>query len=94
MKQKVFLINIFLLLAVFAGAQQCRSFVKKNCMPDLGSYTPNETFNSAVLIPGDEAELNMTFYAGQEYRMFVCNDEIIGDVNYRVLDADKKEVFN
>lgn len=63
-------------------------------MPDLGPYTPNETFNSAVLIPGDEAELNMTFYAGQEYRMFVCNDEIIGDVNYRVLDADKKEVFN
>ena len=63
-------------------------------MPDLAPYTPNETFNSAVLIPGDEAELNMTFYAGQEYRMFVCNDQIIGDVNYKVLDGEKREVYN
>ena len=94
MRTRIVIINLFLLLGVFANAQKCRSFVKKNCMEELQPFTPNETFNSAVLIPGDQAELNMTFYAGQEYRLFVCNDPILGAVDYRVFDSEKNEVYN
>ena len=94
MRTRILLINLFLLLGLFANAQQCRSFVKKNCLENVAPYTPNETFNSAVLIPGDEAELNMTFYAEQEYRLFVCNDPILGEVNYKVYDSERNEVYN
>lgn len=94
MRTRILLINLFLLIGVFANAQQCRSFVKKNCLESVAPYTPNETFNSAVLIPGDEAELNMTFYAGQEYRLFVCNDPILGDVDFKVYDNERNEVYN
>ncbi|MEM7160852.1 MAG: hypothetical protein AAF487_00295 [Bacteroidota bacterium] len=94
MRTRLVFIGLFLSLGAMLNAQQCRSFVKKNCIGDLAPYTANETFNSAVLIPGDEAELNMTFYAGQEYRLFVCNDPILGEVDYKIYDSEKNEVYN
>ena len=94
MRTRIILLNLFLMLGLFAGAQQCRSFVKKNCLPEMAPYTPNEQFNSAVLIPGDQAELNMTFYGGQEYRLYVCNDEILGISDFKVFDSERKEIFN
>jgi len=73
---------------------QCGRFTKKKCLPMLEEYLPNENFNSAILMPGDEAEINMTFFAGQAYRLFVCNEEILGDVQYKVLDLNDKVVFD
>jgi hypothetical protein len=73
---------------------QCRRFTKVKCIPALGEYIPNDNFNSAVLIPGDEAELNMTFYAGQDYRVMVCAEEILGDLSYKILNDDGENVFD
>lgn len=73
---------------------QCKRFTKIKCMPALGEYIPNDNFNSAVLIPGDEAELNMTFYAGQDYRVMVCYEDILGELNYKVVNADGESVFD
>jgi hypothetical protein len=62
-------------------------------MPALGEYIPNENFNSAVLIPGDQAELMMTFYAGQDYRVMLCTEDILGDVVYTLVDSDGNKIF-
>ncbi|HQZ43194.1 MAG TPA: hypothetical protein PK735_09930, partial [Flavobacteriales bacterium] len=66
---------------------QCRSFAKNKCLPELAPYQFNETFNGAQLSPGDEAEVNLTFYSGQEYRVMVCAHPILGEVNWKIVDA-------
>ncbi|MFT4662714.1 MAG: hypothetical protein ACI8XB_003007 [Patiriisocius sp.] len=90
-------LKIIVLLAFIAPLMvnaQCGRFTKKKCLPMLEEYLPNENFNNAVLMPGDEAEINMTFFAGQAYRLFVCNEPILGNVQYKVMDMNDKVVFD
>jgi hypothetical protein len=86
------LVGAFLLGASFAQAQ-CRSFAKNKCVPELAPYKFNETFNAAQLAPGEEAEVNLTFFSGQEYRVMVCAHPILGEVNWKLVDANNKMVF-
>ena len=65
-----------------------------SCIPALGEYVPNENFNSAILIPGDEAELMMTFYAGQDYRVLICTEDILGEVGFKLTDYNGKTIFD
>lgn len=84
---------LVLLSPVFVSAQ-CRSFTKKKCRPQLTPYVHNGQMNSAVLFPGDKADIMLTFYSGQKYRLLVCAQEQLGDVTYRVMDVDRNEVYN
>ncbi|MCB0763354.1 MAG: hypothetical protein KDB84_01515 [Flavobacteriales bacterium] len=72
---------------------QCRSFAKNKCVPELAPFKFNETFNAAQLAPGEEAEVNLTFYSGQEYRVMVCTHPILGEVNWKLVDAYNQIVF-
>lgn len=83
---------VFLLLSIGAQAQ-CRSFAKNKCVPGLAPYKFNETFNGAQLAPGEEAEVNLTLYSGQEYRVMVCAHPILGEVNWKLVDSNNKIVF-
>jgi hypothetical protein len=49
------------LLAPFVADAQCRAFTKNQCLPQLEGYIQNDNYNSAMLVPGDEAELLLTF---------------------------------
>lgn len=83
------------LLAIMAvGVQaQCRSFAKNKCVPGLAPYKFNESFNAAQLSPGEEAEVSLTFFSGQEYRIMVCTHPILGEVNWKLVDQTDKVVF-
>ncbi|MFM1931071.1 MAG: hypothetical protein RL226_374 [Bacteroidota bacterium] len=81
------------LLLPLAASSQCRSFTKKKCLPELEGYVQNDNFNSAVLIPGDEAELLLTFYANKEYRLLICGHPVLGDLDFEVLDTDEEVIF-
>lgn len=83
-----------LLMLPLASNAQCRSFTKKRCLPQLEGYIQNDNFNSAVLIPGDEAELLLTFYAGKEYRLLVCGHPVLGDLQFEVLDTDEQLIYS
>lgn len=89
---KVFVAGAFLLFAGTASAQ-CRSFAKNKCVPDLAPYKFNESFNAAQLAPGEEAEVKLTFYSGQEYRVSVCTHPILGEVNWKLVDQNNQIVF-
>ena len=93
MEPKKIIILLALIIPTLAFSQ-CKRFTKVKCMPALGEYIPNDNFNSAVLVPGDEAELLMTFYAGQDYRVMVCSEEILGKLNYKILNDDGENVFD
>jgi hypothetical protein len=79
--------------APLAGNAQCRSFAKNKCMPAMAPYKFNQTFNAAQLAPGEEAEVELTFYSGQEYRLLVCAHPILGAVNWKLADAAGTTLF-
>lgn len=81
------------MLLAGSAAGQCRSFAKNKCMPELAPYRFNETYNAAQLAPGEEAEVGLTFYSGQDYRIMVCSHPILGEVNWKLVDGSNKIVF-
>jgi len=83
-----------LILAPLLSNAQCRSFTKKKCLPQLDGYVQNDNFNSAQLIPGDEAELLITFYAGKEYRLLICGHPVLGELEFEVLDTDEELIYS
>jgi len=73
---------------------QCRGFTKKTCRPQVEPYIHNGQMNSAVLFPGDSADIMLTFYSGQQYRLVICAEEQLGDVSYTVSDIDRNVIFD
>ena len=73
---------------------QCKKFTKKVCLPTLSPYTYNGQLNSAILAEGDVAELLLTFHKGHKYRVSVCNEEMIGEVQFKIFDTKKNLIFD
>lgn len=88
---KIF-IPLFLLMPILSDAQ-CRAFTKNQCLPLLDGYVQNDNYNSATLIPGDDAELLLTFYGGKEYRLVVCAHPILGSVDFEVTDTNGDSIY-
>jgi hypothetical protein len=91
---RLLLISFALLLTCTSVFGQCKSFTKNSCRPELAPFIANENYNSTLLIPGDEAEINLTFYEGQEYRLLFCNHPVLGPVSFRVFDDKKNQLFS
>lgn len=90
----VIIVALIAMMIPFAAGAQCKSFVKKQCMPKIAPFTHNGQLNTAMMSAGQTAELQMTFYSGQEYRILVCGQETLGKIWFRLVDANKNEVFN
>lgn len=80
-------------LISFLGNAQCKSFTKKKCIPELKEYVFNGQLNTVVLARGEEAELMLSFYSKQSYRMYVCAEEQLGDVTFEILDTDRNVIY-
>lgn len=94
MKKIQLILSLAGLLIVSSAYSQCRSFVKSSCSEAMGEYIPSENFNGAKLSPGDMAEVKMTFYAEEKYRLLICSHPMIGDVDFQVLDQDGVTLYN
>ena len=91
-------INFLLFIGLIFSLQmttfgQCKSFTKNECKPKLSPYIYNGQLNSAVLNEGDVAELMLTFYSEQDYRILVCGAEELGDIEFILKDAGGQELF-
>ena len=73
---------------------QCRGFTKKTGRPLVEPYIHNGQMNSAVLFPGDSADIMLTFYSEQQYRLVICAEEQLGDVSYKVSDIERNLIFD
>lgn len=82
-----------LLIAPLISAAQCRPFTKNKVLPLLEGYVQNDNYNSAMLVPGDDAELLLTFYGGKEYRLAVVGHPILGEVEFEVVDTNEQLVY-
>jgi hypothetical protein len=85
----------FLLFVGISGANaQCKAFAKKVCLPELGTYTHDGNYHAAILVEGEEAELYKTFYSDMDYRLAICGEDKLPQVEFRVLDANKNVLYN
>lgn len=88
-----YLLPLLILLPGMADAQ-CRAFTKNRVLPLMSGYVQNDNYNSAQLVPGDEAELLLTFYDNKEYRLVVGVHPILGEVDYEVLDTNNQLIYS
>jgi hypothetical protein len=95
LNNKIYKIAVAVLFIAISinGFSQCKNFTKKEGFPALAPYTHNGQLTSAKFIPGDEAELEMTFNGGNDYRVLIVSQEIIGNVELIVLDKTRKVLF-
>lgn len=85
----------FLFLAMAGNVSaQCNQYAKKSCMPELNPFTHNGQLNIQQMAPGDEAELDLTFYSGMSYKLLICAQEAIGKARFQVFDSKDKVVFD
>lgn len=92
--KRIYLVVLGFFFTLFNLQAQCKSFVKKTCMPALSPFVTNGQINTAVFAPGDHAEMPISFYGGQTYRIIVCSQEILGKINFKLKDASGKVIFN
>jgi hypothetical protein len=92
MKFLRYILPILILVPGIADAQ-CRAFTKNRVLPLMTGYVQNDNYNSAQLVPGDEAELLLTFYGNKEYRLVVGAHPILGEVEFEVLDTNNQLVY-
>ena len=73
---------------------QCNEYTKKECIPKLTPYTFNGQLNNAVLSEGETAELQLTFYKDQEYRILVEGEESLGKIQFQLFDTDYNLLYD
>lgn len=90
--KKLFFFCLFILAAGMASAQ-CKGLTKKKCLPGLQPYASSGKMNSAVMRPGDRAEVLITFSSDIDYRLMLCTSGNI-DVSFKVMDTDRNTFFD
>lgn len=73
---------------------QCKAFAKKVCLPELGTYTHDGNYHAAVLVEGEEAELYKTFYSDMEYRVAICGEDKLPEIEFKILDSNKNVLYS
>lgn len=92
--KKIYLTTFALTLLTCGLMAQCRTFVKNYCGAAMEGFVASENFNGARLKAGDVAELEMTFYGGQEYRLLICAHPVLGQVGFTVSDDQQKKLYS
>jgi hypothetical protein len=88
------IIALFILATIVNVDAQCKAFAKKGCLPQLGTYTHDGNYHAAVLVEGEEAELYKTFYSDMDYRVAICGEDNLPNVEFKVLDASKNVLYS
>jgi hypothetical protein len=83
-----------LLIASVNADAQCKAFAKKVCLPELSSYTHDGNYHAAVLVEGEEAELYKTFYSDMDYRVAICGEDKLPNIEFRIMDANKNVLYS
>jgi len=73
---------------------QCKSFVKSTCLPQLAPYIHDGNYQAVIMSEGEEAEVYKTIFAGQPYRLIVCVDNVLPNVEFVVSDIRRNILFD
>ena len=72
---------------------QCKAFVKSN-LARLESYIHDGSYQAVMMSEGEEAEVFKTIFAGQQYRLLVCIEDVLPNVEVIVTDIRRNILFD
>ena len=81
-------------LSSFEVQAQCKAFVKTGCLPNLSLYIHDGSYQAVVMSEGEEAEIYKTIFAGQQYRLHVCSDDNLPDIEFVISDIQRNILFD
>ena len=84
---------MFIVAATVNVDAQCKAFAKKVCLPELGAYIHDGNYHAAILVEGEEAELYKTFYSDIDYRVAICGEDKLPDIEFKILDSNKNVLY-
>jgi hypothetical protein len=88
------ILALFMFATTISVNGQCKAFAKKVCLPELGTYTHDGNYHAAILVEGEEAELYKTFYSDMDYRVAICGEDKLPNIEFRILDASKNVLYS
>ncbi len=92
---KILLIIACVIGSINVSAQNtCIDFHKKNCNRQnvSSAYRISETSRSAMFLKGQTSEFRLTIYQGKDYRITICNDEVLGEnIGMAIIDRETGE---
>jgi len=91
------LITLFLLVPFgvvnqYANAQ-CK-FSTKHCNLNMEGYKSNGQFSFAALSAGEVAELSLIFYRGLDYKLVICGERKMGDLEIKIVSSNDEVLFD
>ena len=95
MKRTIYIL-FFALILIFTNQVlfgQCKNIAKK-CLPDISPFIFTGQLNSVEMMEGESAELGITFFEGQEYRVVMCASTALGILNFKIYDKDHNPIFS
>jgi len=87
----------FLWVMVFSSPDihaQCKSFVKSNCLPQLTPFIHDGNYQAVIMSEGEDAEIFKTVFAGQQYRLIICTENALPNVEFVVTDNRRTILFD
>ena len=94
-KSYISVLSIIFLMSFTANELrgQCKAFVR-TCVPQLHPYIHDGSYQAVIMGEGEEAEVYKTIFAGQQYRLFICVDKALPDVEFIVSDIRRNVLFD
>jgi len=97
MQQKIYISALYILFLMFFSSYntqaQCKTFVR-SCVPQLHPYIHDGSYQAVIMGEGEEAEVIRTVFAGQQYRLFICVDNALPNVEFIVSDNRRNILFD
>jgi hypothetical protein len=85
---------VFSITFTVNSAAQCKPFIKGSCIPVLSPYIHDGSYQAAIMSQGEEAEVYKTVFAGQQYRLYVCVEPVMPEVEFVVSDIHRNVLFD
>lgn len=92
---KILLVVVAIMATADVFAQNtCLDFHKRKCKRQdvSSSYSMSPDSRSAMFLKGQTSEFRLTIYRGKDYRITICNDEVLGDnIGMAIIDRETGE---
>lgn len=77
-------------------AQLCSHYheEKKYCPPSTDNFKINGQSRSALMYKGQKSSVNVIFHNGQDYRITICPEEVLGqEISFKIKDGQTEDLL-
>lgn len=91
------ILPIFVFISYLGYSQKCFEYHKEACKPTSSKYIYDELNNSISFqfIAGQKREIPLELFAGKDYRITVCGNNVFNDViRFKIINEESQVVYD